>query len=285
MSITYHAASTWDEARGLLAEHGDDATVVAGGTAFMLLLRQGLIRPGHVVGLRRITDATRIDVDPHGGISIGAMTTHTAVERSPEIRRTWPELADAVAKVATVRVRDQATLGGSLAHADPASDAPVMLAALAAQALVVGDDGAHRIPVDELLVDTFTTSLLPNEVIRAVEVPARAPSTRAVYLKYTLRSVDDYATVSVAARADLNEGRFDALRIFLGGVGPRPMRAVSVDRSLTGQAADEKLIADAALLVDDDIDPIDDVRGSAAYKREMARVFTRRALAALARMA
>lgn len=285
MSITYHAPSSWDEARALLAAHGDDATAVAGGTAFMLLLRQGLIRPAHVVGLRRVPDAARIDVDPHGGISIGAMTTHTAVERSAEIRRTWPELADAVAKVATVRVRNQATLGGSLAHADPASDAPVMLAALAAQALVAGEAHDHRVPVDELLVDTFTTSLLPTEVIRAVEVPARSPSTRAVYLKYTLRSVDDYATVAVAARADMNDGRFDALRIFLGGVGPRPMRAVSVDRALTGQAADEKLIADAAALVADDIDPIDDVRGSAAYKRAMARVFTMRALTALARMA
>ena len=285
MSITYHAPASWDEARALLVDHGDDASVVAGGTAFMLLLRQGLIRPGHVVGLRRVSDAMRIDVDAHGGISIGAMVTHSAVEHSPEIRRAWPELADAVSKVATVRVRNQATLGGSLAHADPASDAPVMLAALAAQAVVVGDDGTHRVPVDELLVDTFTTSLLPSEVIRAVEVPARAPSTRAVYLKYTLRTVDDYATVSVAARADMNDGRFDALRVYLGGVGARPMRAMSVDRSLTGQAADEKLIADAAPLVDDDIDPIDDVRGSAAYKREMARVFTARALSALARMA
>ena len=285
MSITNHAPASWDEARALLAEHGEDASVVAGGTAFVLLLRQGLIRPGHAIGLRRVGDASRIDVDGHGGISIGAMATHTSVERSDAIRRTWPELADAVGKVATVRVRNQATLGGSLAHADPASDAPVMLAALAAQALVVGDDGAHRIPVDELLVDTFTTSLLPTEIIRAVEVPARTPSTHAVYLKYTLRTVDDYATVSVAARADMNEGRFDALRVFLGGVGPRPMRAVSVDRALTGQAADPNLISDAVPLVDDDIDPIDDVRGSAAYKREMARVFTRRALAALARMA
>ena len=285
MSITYHAPASWDEARTLLADHGDDATVVAGGTAFMLLLRQGLIRPGHVVGLRRVPGAARIDVDAHGGISIGAMTTHSAAERSPDIRRTWPELADALAKVATVRVRNQATLGGSLAHADPASDAPVMLAALAAQALVVGEDGAHRVPVDELLVDTFTTSLLPTEIIRAVEVPARTPATRAVYLKYTLRTIDDYATVSVAARADMNDGRFDALRIFLGGVGPRPMRATSVDRSLTGQSADERTIADAVPLVDDDIDPIDDVRGSAGYKREMARVFTKRALIALARSA
>lgn len=284
MSVAYHAARDWNEAQALLAEHGDDATVVAGGTAFMLLLRQGLIRPAHVIGLRGLPDAARIDVDAHGGISIGALATHTSVERSREIARTWPELADAVGKVATVRVRNQATLGGSLAHADPASDAPVMLAALAAQAVVVGAGGAsHRIAVDELLVDTFTTSLGPTELIRAVEVPARTPATRAVYLKYTLRTVDDYATVSVAARAEVVDGRYAALRIFLGAVGSRPMRAASVEMALTGRAIDAKVASDAAALVAGDIDPIDDVRGSAEYKREMARVWTARALAALGR--
>lgn len=284
MSVAYHAARDWNEAQALLAEHGDDATVVAGGTAFMLLLRQGLIRPAHVIGLRGLPDAARIDVDAHGGISIGALATHTSVERSREIARTWPELADAVGKVATVRVRNQATLGGSLAHADPASDAPVMLAALAAQAVVVGAGGAsHRIAVDELLVDTFTTSLGPTELIRAVEVPARTPATRAVYLKYTLRTVDDYATVSVAARAEVVDGRYAALRIFLGAVGSRPMRAASVEKALTGRAIDPKVASDAAALVAGDIDPIDDVRGSAEYKREMARVWTARALAALGR--
>lgn len=284
MSVAYHAARDWNEAQALLAEHGDDATVVAGGTAFMLLLRQGLIRPAHVIGLRGLPDAARIDVDAHGGISIGALATHTSVERSREIARTWPELADAVGKVATVRVRNQATLGGSLAHADPASDAPVMLAALAAQAVVVGAGGAsHRIAVDELLVDTFTTSLGPTELIRAVEVPARTPATRAVYLKYTLRTVDDYATVSVAARAEVVDGRYAALRIFLGAVGSRPMRAASVEKALTGHAIDAKVASDAAALVAGDIDPIDDVRGSAEYKREMARVWTARALAALGR--
>lgn len=284
MSVAYHAARDWNEAQALLAEHGDDATVVAGGTAFMLLLRQGLIRPAHVVGLRGVPDAARIDVDAHGGISIGAMTTHTSVERAPEVARTWPELADAVGKVATVRVRNQATLGGSLAHADPASDAPAMLAALAAQALVFGAGGvSRRVPVDELLVDTFTTSLGPAELIRAVEIPARTPATRAVYLKYTLRTVDDYATVSVAARAEILGGRYAALRIFLGAVGSRPMRAASVEKALTGQPIDAKATSDAAALVAGDIDPIDDVRGSAEYKREMARVWTARALAALGR--
>jgi len=278
VSAEYHEPRTWADAVALLAEHGDDAVVLAGGTAYTLLLRQGLIRPGHVVGLRRLPGATRIDADAHRGLSLGTLTTHTHAVRSDTVRAAWPELADALAKVATIRIRDQATLGGSLAHADPASDAPAMLCALGAQAVVVAgsDAAARRVPVDELIVDTFTTSLGPAELIHSIEVPGRTPRTRATYLKYTLRSVDDYATVAVAARAEVQDGRVRDLRVFLAGVGATPMRASSVEKALRGSKADG--LADAAALVRDDVDPIDDVRGSAAYKREMARVFTERAL-------
>jgi len=283
MSYQYYEPRDWPEALALLKQRGDEALVVAGGTAFTLLLRQGLIQPAYVVSLRSVADAAVIKADAHGGLSIGATATHTAVVRSDAVRGAWPELADAAAKVATLRVRNQATLGGSVAHADPASDAPVMLAALDAQAVVIGGGGARRrIPVGELLVDTFTTTLGPTDLIHSLEVRARRPTTRAVYLKYTPRSVDDYATVSVGAQADVIDGVMRDLRIFLGAVGPRPMRASSVERALGTGRADARAIDEAAPLVRDDIDPIDDLRGSAEYKREMARVWTARALRALA---
>lgn len=283
MSYEYHEPAAWRDALELLERHAEDVAVMAGSTAFTLLYRQGLVRPGHVVSLRRIPDARRIDADAHGGLSIGAMATHSAVVRSEQVLRAWPELADATSKVATVRVRNQATIGGSVAHADPASDVPVMLAALAAQAVVVsGSDAARRrVPVDELFVDTFTTTLAPTDLIHSIEVPGRSAGARAAYRKFTLRSVDDYATVSVAALADLAGGTVRTLRIFLGGVGPTPMRAVSVERALVGGSADPSRFVDAAALARDDVDPIDDTRGSAAYKREMARVWTGRALRAL----
>jgi carbon-monoxide dehydrogenase medium subunit len=283
MNIEYHEPREWRGALELLARHGGDATIVAGAPAFTLLLRQGLIQPGHVVALRRVPGTARIDADAHGGLSIGAMATHSAVDGSPAVRSSWPELADAVAKVATVRVRNQATIGGSVAHADPASDAPVMLAALAAQVVVVSgaDVRRRRVPIEELFVDTFTTSLGPADAIHSIEVPWRPAQARATYLKYTLRSVDDYATVSVGAFADLANRTFHGLRVFLGGVGATPMRARSVESALNGRAADAKTLADAAALARDDVDPIDDVRGSASYKREMARVWTERALRAL----
>ena len=278
MTYDYAEPRDWTEAASLLARRGDDATVLAGGTAFVLLLRQGLIRPSFVIGLRRIDGAARIDADAHGGLSIGATATHTDVVRSERVRASWPELADALAKVATVRVRNQATIGGSVAHADPASDAPVMLAALDAQAVVVGTGERRRVPVDELFVDTFTTSLAPTEMIASIEVRGRAPSVRAAYLKYTLRTVDDYATVAVAVVADVRDGAVRDVRVFLGGVGATPMRAASVEAALRDGPADAKRVAEIAALVRSDVDPIDDIRGSAGYKREMARVWTERAL-------
>ena len=279
MTFTYHEPTTWSEAQALIARE-PDAMVLAGGTAFTLLMRQGLIRPATVVSFRRVAGADRIHADPHGGLWIGAMVTHTAVVRSREVRAAWPEFADAAAKVATLRIRNQATIGGSVAHADPASDVPVMLAALDAQVVVRKPNAAPRVPIDELFVDTFTTSLGPGEFIESVQIAGRAPQTRAIYVKFTMRSVDDYATVSVAARADAADGVLRSPRIFLGGVGPRPMRATSVEKALS-RGASARDLADAAALVRSDIDPIDDVRGSAEYKREMARVFTERALRAL----
>lgn len=282
MSAAYHEPRGWAEALAILEAHGEDAFVLAGGTAYTLLLGQGLIRPGHVVGLRHLPGSTRIDADAHGGLSIGAMTTHTHAIRSESVQTAWPELANALARVATIRIRNQATLGGSVAHADPASDAPVMLCALGAQAVVLSgaDATPHRVPVEELLVDTFTTSLAPADLIQSIEIPARSPWTRAAYLKYTLRTVDDYATVSVAARVELVDGVVRDLRVYLGGVGPKPMRASSVEKALRGRTMD--VLSEAAALVRSDVDPIDDVRGSAAYKREMARVWTERALRKLA---
>jgi carbon-monoxide dehydrogenase medium subunit len=284
MSMEYHEPREWPAVLDLLARHAEDATLVAGATAFTLLLRQGLIRPGHVVALRQVPGIARVEADAHGGLSIGAMATHTAVARAAAVRASWPELAGAVAKVATVRVRNQATIGGSVAHADPASDAPVMLSALAAQAVLVSgaEVRRRRVPVDELFVDTFTTSLTPADAIESIEVPWRPAAGRAVYLKYTLRSVDDYATVSVGAFAEAADDTFRGLRIFLGGVGPTPMRARSVEAALNGQPVEAARLADAAALARDDVDPIDDARGSAAYKREMSRVWTERALRALA---
>jgi carbon-monoxide dehydrogenase medium subunit len=282
VTFDYHAARSLPEALDLLARHGEDAHLVAGGTAFVLLWRQGLLRPAHVVGLRDVKELRGITRTDDGGLVIGATVTHREAERSPAVAAFCPALAATFASVATIRVRNQATVGGNLAHADPAQDPPAMLLALDAEAVIASPSGERRIPLRELFVDYLQSSLALGEILRAVRIPPLPKGTRASYTKFLPKTHDDYATVSVAAvlRRDA-DGRVADARIALGAAGPTPVRATRVEQALVGTKPDAKGVADAAALVQDAIDPLDDVRGSAAYKREMARVWTQRALVGL----
>ena len=282
MTFDYHEPRALAEALELLDHYGEDAHLMAGGTATVLLMRQGLLRPGHVIALRRIDELGGIARTPDGGLRLGAMATHRAVERSADAFAYSPALTDAFASVATIRIRNQATVGGNLAHADPAQDPPPMLAALGATVTVRSTQGERSLAVEELAVDHFTTSLAHNEVITEVILPPLEPGTRETYLKFLPRTADDYATVSVAATLRFTADRTIAeTRIVLGAVGPTPMRARRVENALRGQPTAR--IRDALDLVRDEIDPADDLRGSAAYKREMARVWMGRALAQVTR--
>ncbi len=281
MTYDYHEPDSLPEALDLLARHGEDAHLVAGATAFTLLWRQGLLRPGHVIGLRRIA-ALRGITRTGDGLVIGATTTHREVERSTDVARYCPALTRTFASVATVRVRNQATVGGNLAHADPAQDPPAMLLALGAEVIAASAGGERTIPLDELFIDVFTTSLRPDEIVTSVRLPPLSTRTHATYVKFLPRSADDYATVSVAATLRLEaDGTVADVRVALGGAGPTPVRARSVEDALRGARPDATRIADAAALVEGDIDPFDDARGSAAYKRDMARVWTARAITSL----
>ena len=282
MTFEYHEPRELGPALELLARHGEDAHLIAGGTATVLLLRQGLLRPGHVISLRRIEALGGIARTSDGGLRIGAMATHRAVERSPLARAYSPALTDAFASVATIRIRNQATVGGNLAHADPAQDPPPMLAALGATVTARSSRGERTVPVAELAVDHFTTSLAGDEVITEVLLPPIPDGTRATYLKFLPKTADDYATVSVAATLRLaSDGTIAVANIVLGAVGPTPIRARRVEDALRGRIRSE--IGDAAALVGEEIDPADDARGSSEYKRGMARVWTERALAQLLR--
>ena len=281
MTYDYHEPREVAEALHLLVKHGEDAHLIAGGTATVLLLRQGLIRPGHVISLRAIGALSGIGPAHDGGLRIGATATHRQAERSADVRALSPALTNAFASVATVRIRNQATVGGSLAHADPAQDPPPMLAALGAAVTAVSPRGARSIAVEDLAVDHFTTTLAGDEIITEVIVPPLAPGTRATYVKFLPRTADDYATVSVAAAMRLADGVVADARIVLGAVGPTPIRARAAEAALAGAKPSRERLAQAAALVRDEVDPLDDLRGSAEYKREMARVWTERALLAL----
>lgn len=281
MSYEYEEPAELDDAIEALRDD-PDTVALAGGTAFALLLRQGLIRPHRVIGLRRLAELQGFrTVDD--GLWIGALTTHRQVETAPEVGAWEPALAAAFGSIATIRIRNQATIGGNLAHADPSQDPPPILVALAAEVKIVGPGGARRtLPVESLFVDYLTTCLEPGELVVGVVVPRPDPAARFAYRKFLPRSADDYATVSVAASVRLDgDGLVAAARIALGGVGPTPIRARLVESALCGERPTAGILRDAAALVRDEVDPLDDVRGSAGYKREMSAVWVRRTFAAL----
>lgn len=279
MSYVYHEPDTLEEALDLLGEHGDEARVLAGGTAFSLLYKAGLLRPGHVIGLRRVAEIRGIELRPDG-LWIGAHVTHREIERSSEIREKFPVIRDAFAGIATVRIRSQGTIGGNLCHADPAQDPPPPLIAAGATAHIARAGGQRRlVPLDEFFVDYFTSTVARDEILVGVTVPYPDSTTVTTYVRFLPRSAEDYPTVSVGASVSLSDdGTVRAARVALGGVGPTPLRAVAVEAALVGRSLDTASITDAALAVETEVNPLGDARGSASYKRAMSVVFVERSL-------
>lgn len=276
----YARPTSLEDALEVLA--GADAQLLAGGTALTLLRKQGLVERGPTIDLGGIRGLDGISEEADGRLVIGAMATLRSIETSPVVRRLAPVLADVVGRVATVRIRNQATIGGNLAHADPAQDPPPILLVLDAEVEIAGPRGRRRLPLDGFFVDVFETILRPDEILVAIRVPPVAPTSRIGYEKFLPRTADDYATVSVAVRLDVAaDGSFGDVRIALGSAAAVPLRVPAAEAVFRGASPSEAAIAAAAEAVIAAVDPMDDARGSADYKREMAGVWTRRLLGSL----
>lgn len=283
MSAFRHAwPTTIEEAVRFLERYEGDAHLLAGGTALALLIRQGLVGPGVLVDLARVPGLDGVDVGADGRLEIGSMCTLRRIERDPSVLDGWPALASTVSRVATVRIRNQATIGGNLAHADPAQDPPAILIALDAEVVAVGPDGSRVIPANGFFRDVFETGLGPSEVVTTVRVPPLGAGTAVAYEKFQPRTLDDYATVSVAARITSDsDGTITDARVVLGAAGPVPLRVPAAEGILRGTRpadVDLELVRAAAQAA---ADPVDDVRGSADYKREMAGVWAARTVGRL----
>lgn len=284
-TFDYRAASSIDEALAALKEYGDDVEFIAGGTSLILMMQQGLVQPSIVVGLGNIKELRGIKRTTGGGLEVGAMTTHRVLETSPEAFAYAAALPQSLGVIATIRIRNQATLGGNLVHADPAQDPPPVLIALDAMVDVVSPGGARSIPMESFFTDFFETSLGEDELVRSVKIPPMPAGSKLAYKKFLPRTEDDYATVSVAVRLGVaDDGTCKDLRIGLGALAVTPLRAKAVESALLGQKLTASIIREAAALVRDEVDPLDDVRGTAKYKREMARVWTERTIASLAKI-
>jgi carbon-monoxide dehydrogenase medium subunit len=277
--VAFYEPATVAEAVRLLDELGDDAKVVAGGTAIAILLRQRLIAPAALVSIGRLPGLDTIDADAEA-LHIGALARHRDVELSPIVRARVPVLADAFSVVANVRVRNAATVGGVLAEADYASDPPAVFLVLDAEVEVEGPNGQRRIPIADFFVAFYETAIAANELVTGIRVPIPAPGTSAIYEKFVTRSSEDRPCVGVAAVTRLaDDGTCTDLRVAVGAAAETPQRFPDIEATALGRRPDEALLQSIAEAYADRIEPLDDMRGTSWYRTEMVRVWVRRALA------
>jgi aerobic carbon-monoxide dehydrogenase medium subunit len=279
----YFAPKTVAEAVGLLQQHGDDAKVLAGGHSLLPALKLRLAQTGVLVDIGQIGELKGISVD--GGVSIGALATYQMIASSPEVREACGVLAECVALIGDIQVRNRGTIGGSLAHADPAADLPAVALALDARITAQGPSGAREIAAGDMFVDMLTTALAPIELITKITFPRLGSGEGAAYAK--LRNpASRYAIVGVAAYVKRGaDGKIAAARVAVTGAGPKAVRQPAVESALIGSSGDADAIAAACEHAGQDMEFLGDIHASEEYRRAMVKVYARRAIASAAERA
>jgi carbon-monoxide dehydrogenase medium subunit len=271
--------ATLDEAVSLLDPEDDLVRPIAGGTALMLMMKARLFQPVRLVSLRRLNGALRgVRTDSNGGLTIGAMTTLTELERTPLVSTAVPVVGRALRTLSNVRIRNVATLGGHLAHGDPHMDLPPVLMTLGARVRAASRRGERWIGLADLFVGYYQSAIARDELITQIEIPAQPPGVHTWYEKFAALSADDWPAVGVAVWFRTNAGAIAESRVAVGAATERPLRAAGAEAVLAGRPATPQTFADAADAAAQEIETLSDIRGSAAYKREMVRVHARRAL-------
>ena len=273
----YHRPATLDEALGLLATLGEDAKVLAGGQSLIPMMKLRFASPGHLIDVNRIAGLDGIE-ERDGSLRIGALVRHNALAASDVIGARYPTIAVAAPQIADPLVRNLGTIGGSLSHADPSGDLGSVMLALDASVVLKSSTGEREVAIGDFLVDTFQTSIAPNEMLTEIRVPAPGARAGGTYLKLE-RKVGDYATVAAAIYLELANGSIGKAGIALTSVGLKNIRATAAEASLVGAAPGDAAFAEAGRLAAEASSPVEDVRGSEAYKRHMVDVYVRRGLA------
>ena len=280
----YLAPKTVDEAMALLAQHGENAKILAGGHSLIPAMKLRLAQPALVIDIGRIKDLAYIR-EEDGHIRIGALTTHYEIESSDLLKRVCPLLPECAASIGDVQVRNKGTLCGSVVHADPAADWPAAILALDAEMIVVNMNGERTIKAEDFFVDMLTTAIEPNELLRDVRFAIPQGRVGQSYMKVH-QPASGFAIVGVAVNLTRNaDGSCESIRVGITGVASKAYRAKGVESALAGQPLDEQTIANAALQAADGIDANSDLHASADYRRHLAQVHTKRAIQAAAERA
>lgn len=276
-AFAYSRPGTIEEALEILQRHAPEARLLAGGQSLVPLMNFRLARPEHVVDLNAISELSRVRLD-NGTLVLGAMVRQSTIEDSELVARSCPLLVEATRFIGHRTIRNRGTVGGSLAHADPAAEYPAVLAALGGEVVVRDTKSERVVPASELFLTVCTTSLAPDELLTEVRLPSMPPRTGWAFTELS-RRFGDYALVGAATVVTLGrDGRCKNARIALVGVGDTPIRCQDAESLLTGKQLNPDAIAQAAAECSAAADPEDDVHASATYKKAMVSVFVQRAL-------
>jgi aerobic carbon-monoxide dehydrogenase medium subunit len=267
------------EAVEMLARYGDDARALGGGTALVILMKQRVLHYPYLVDLQTIPGLAEIKSESDG-VHIGTLVTHRMIEQSSVIHKACPVVAETFRHIGNVRVRQTASIGGNLAHADYRLDPPPALLVLGAEISTYGPKGSRTIPLKNFFRGMYETALEPQELLVDVKIPIMPPNSRAVYLRYTTLSANDWPCLGVAAFLAKENGRCKELRVALGGVAATPVLIDGLDFA-NGQTLDSSVVDGLLERVDQQISPFADLRGSEWYKRRMARLFVKKAVGQL----
>ena len=275
-AFDYRAPATLDEALGVLKERGDDAKVMAGGQSLIPLLKLRFAQPALVLDIGRLPAMNQI-ARSDGHLSIGALVRHVDVEHDLDLAKKTPILGEAAHWIADPLVRNRGTVVGSVCHADPAGDWGSVMLALGAELVARSASGERVIPVAGFFQDPFTTTLKPDEIVTAIRIPISSGPAGGAYNKLE-RKVGDFATVAVAVQVEMDGRKVTRAGIGLTSVGPTNIKATQAEKALVGHELTDETIREAARLAAEAANPKDDIRGSAAYKKDVVRIFVQRGL-------
>lgn len=274
-SFEYHTASSVQDALAMLAQYGEDAKILAGGHSLIPVMKLRFATPSHLIDIARIPALSAI-TDGGSAVHIGATARHADVVSSAVIKAKAPLLAEVASHIGDPLIRNMGTIGGSLAHADPAADLPAAMLALGATLVVTGASGSRQIAADDFFTDVFTTAMHPGEILTEVRMPAQGAGSGGAYEKNP-DPASGYAIVGIAVQVQVSGGTITTARVGMTGLGPKAMRLSAVESALTGKPATAATVDAAAAHAADGLVFVDDSRGSAAYKSNLACVFAKRA--------
>ncbi len=277
VKFDYFEPKSVEQACALLERHADEAKLIAGGTALLIWMRMMLLNPHVVVSLARIPGFDSISFDPKDGLRIKAGARHRDIELDPAVREHYPLLYETFRKVAQPRIRNMGTIGGNLCQGDPLTDPGASLIAMDAEITLTSSKAKRTLPLEKFFVDYYQTDLRPGEILTEIRVPLPARPLGWAHIKFLPRSQEDFATVGVALVLRGNRNHCEDIRLALNSVAPTILRARKAEEVLRGKEITNDRIRQMAEMAANEIDPMDDNRGSADYKRDVTKVLVRRA--------